>query len=66
MTVPMADLPAQYTALKPELDAAISHVMATGGFILGPTVTAFENQIAALCGAKHGIGVGNGTDARTC
>ena len=63
MTVPMADLPAQYTALKSELDAAISRVMATGGFILGPTVTALENQIAALCGAKHGIGVGNGTDA---
>ena len=63
MTVPMADLPAQYTALKPELDAAIARVMSTGSFILGPTVTAFETQVAALCGAKHGIGVGNGTDA---
>lgn len=63
MTVPMADLPAQYTALKPELDAAIARVMSTGGFILGPTVTACETQVAALCGAKHGIGVGNGTDA---
>jgi dTDP-4-amino-4,6-dideoxygalactose transaminase len=63
MTVPMADLPAQYTALKPELDAAISQVMSTGGFILGPTVAACETQIAAICGARHGIGVGNGTDA---
>jgi dTDP-4-amino-4,6-dideoxygalactose transaminase len=63
MTVPMADLPAQYTALKPELDAAITQVMSTGGFILGPTVTTCEAQIAQLCGARHGIGVGNGTDA---
>lgn len=63
MTVPMADLPAQYQNLKPELDAAVSSVMATGGFILGPTVSACESQIAALCGVKHGIGVGNGTDA---
>ena len=63
MTVPMADLSAQYTALKSELDAAISTVMASGGFILGPTVAQFENQIASLCGTTYGIGVGNGTDA---
>jgi dTDP-4-amino-4,6-dideoxygalactose transaminase len=63
MTVPMADLPAQYTALKSELDAAISAVMSSGGFILGPTVTDLESRIATLCGARHGIGVGNGTDA---
>lgn len=63
MTVPMADLPAQYTALKSELDTAISSVMATGGFILGSTVATCEAQIAAVCGARHGIGVGNGTDA---
>lgn len=63
MTVPMADLPAQYNALKPELDAAINDVMSKGSFILGPTVAACEAQVAALCGAKHGIGVGNGTDA---
>ncbi len=63
MKVPMADLPAQYRAFQVELDTAISAVMASGGFILGPTVASCEEQIAALCGAKFGIGVGNGTDA---
>jgi dTDP-4-amino-4,6-dideoxygalactose transaminase len=63
MKVPMADLPAQYTALKEEIDAAVIGVLSSGGFILGPTVNNFETSIAPLCGAKHAIGVGNGTDA---
>jgi dTDP-4-amino-4,6-dideoxygalactose transaminase len=63
MKVPMADLPAQYTALKEEIDAATLGVLASGGFILGPVVSAFEAEIAKICGAKHAIGVGNGTDA---
>jgi dTDP-4-amino-4,6-dideoxygalactose transaminase len=32
-------------------------------FILGPEVTALENELAARCGVAHGIGVGSGTDA---
>ena len=59
----MADLPAQYTALKEELDTAVLRILASGGYILGPTVTNFEAGIAPICGAKHAIGVGNGTDA---
>lgn len=59
----MADLSAQYTQLREELDSAVSSVLASGGFILGPTVAMCEEKIAALCGARHGIGVGNGTDA---
>jgi len=63
MTVPMADLSAQYTQFKDEIDSAVSSVLSTGGFILGPTVARCEEQIAQICGAKYGIGVGNGTDA---
>ncbi len=59
----MADLPAQHAALKTELQAAFDTVMAEGAFIGGPHVGALETEIAALCGAKHGIGVGSGTDA---
>src|SRR5688500_7608028 len=34
-------------------------------FILGPEVGAFEAEFAAYLGAKHAIGVANGTDALT-
>lgn len=63
ISVPMADLTAQYAHLKGEIDAAVTQVLSTGGFILGPTVSGLEAKIAALCGVRHGIGVGNGTDA---
>jgi dTDP-4-amino-4,6-dideoxygalactose transaminase len=43
--------------------AAIARVVASGWFILGPEVTAFEEAFAAASGARHAIGVGNGTDA---
>jgi len=38
-------------------------VIASGQFILGPEVRAFEAEIAAFCGAPFAIGVASGTDA---
>ena len=63
MKVPLADLRAQYQQLKPEIDAAVLAVLASGGFIDGDRVQQLERDIAALCGAQHGIGVASGTDA---
>ena len=34
-------------------------------YILGPNVAAFEREFATYCGARHAIGVANGTDALT-
>ena len=34
-------------------------------FILGPEVEAFERELAAYVGARHAIGVANGTEALT-
>lgn len=59
----MADLRAQYAALKAETDAAVLAVLAGGGYILGDLVIDLERRIAELCGARHGIGVNSGTDA---
>ena len=42
---------------------AIERVVASGRFVLGPEVDAFETEFAAACGAPHAVGVGNGTDA---
>ena len=42
---------------------AIDRVVASGWFVLGPEVAAFESEFASAAGAGHAIGVGNGTDA---
>jgi dTDP-4-amino-4,6-dideoxygalactose transaminase len=61
--IPFLDLAAAYAELQGELDAAVGGVMASGQFIIGPEVTAFEEEFAAYCGTRHAIGVGNGLDA---
>jgi dTDP-3-amino-3,4,6-trideoxy-alpha-D-glucose transaminase len=57
------DLKAQYQALRDDINAAISRVLERGNYILGETVTAFEQEFASYCGVSHGIGVGSGTEA---
>jgi dTDP-4-amino-4,6-dideoxygalactose transaminase len=61
--IPFLDVAAAYAELQDELDAAARRVMASGQFILGPDVTAFEEEFAAFCEADHAIGVGSGLDA---
>jgi dTDP-4-amino-4,6-dideoxygalactose transaminase len=61
--VPLLDLKPQYQALQSELDAAVAEVAASQYFILGPTVSNFEANVAEYCGVSHGIGVSSGTDA---
>jgi dTDP-4-amino-4,6-dideoxygalactose transaminase len=64
MIVPMADLQAQHRALKDELTGAFEQVMAACDFGgLGENTSGLEREIAAICGAKHGLGVNSGTDA---
>lgn len=63
MSVPLLDLKAQFAAIEPEIRVAIDAVLASQHFILGPEVEAFEQELAAYCGARHGIGVSSGTDA---
>ncbi len=54
---------ANYLAHKAEIDTAVQRVLESGWYILGPEVTAFEQEFAAWLGAKEAIGVANGTDA---
>jgi len=63
MKVPFLDLALQYRAHKAEFDAALQGVIERSAFILGPEVDAFEKEFAAYVGAKHCIGVANGTAA---
>jgi len=63
MNIPFVDLKDQYASIKDRIDAAIAGVLAGSTFVGGPYVERFEREFAAYCGAKHCIGVGNGTDA---
>jgi dTDP-4-amino-4,6-dideoxygalactose transaminase len=61
--IPFLDLRAAYEELHDELQDAYTRVMASGTYILGAEVTAFEEEWAAYCGVKHCVGVGSGLDA---
>ena len=61
--VPLVDVKAQYAPLIPELKERFAEVLESGRFILGPNVTAFEEEAAAYLGVPATIGVANGTDA---
>jgi dTDP-4-amino-4,6-dideoxygalactose transaminase len=61
--IPFLDLKRQHAALKDELMAAAERVIDGSAFVLGPEGRALENELARLCGARHGVGVGSGTDA---
>ena len=63
--VPFLDLAAGYAELRAELDEAQRRVMASGRYIGGEEVEAFESEFAAFCGVRHGVGTGNGLDALT-
>ena len=65
MAVPLFDTATPLAPLRPELDAAITRVVDSGRFILGPEVAAFECEFADFCGAPHAVGVANGTEALT-
>jgi len=54
---------ANYLAHEAEIRSAIARVMESGWYILGEEVSAFEKEFAVFLGARHAVGVGNGTDA---
>jgi dTDP-4-amino-4,6-dideoxygalactose transaminase len=57
------DLTRQHESVRDEVGAAIDRVLQSGVFSLGAAVEAFERQYADYCGAKHCLGVANGTAA---
>ncbi len=62
-TIPFIDLAAQRRRLGSAIDTAVSRVLTHCQFILGPEVRAFEQELAAFCGAKHVVSCASGTDA---
>jgi dTDP-4-amino-4,6-dideoxygalactose transaminase len=61
--IPMVDPGAEYRLLKEDIDAAVSRVLASGRYVLGPEGEALECELAAYVGAPHAVGCNSGTDA---
>ncbi|MFF8035925.1 MULTISPECIES: DegT/DnrJ/EryC1/StrS family aminotransferase [unclassified Streptomyces] len=61
--VPFVDLKAAYQEVRAGIDAALARVAASGRYLLGAELAAFEAEYAAACGNEHCAGVGSGTDA---
>ncbi len=63
MHVPLADLKAQYTSIRSEIEQAIFTTLENTSFISGPAVAQFEEAFAEYLGVAHAVGCGNGTDS---
>lgn len=64
-TKPVAflDLAAMHAPIRSQLDAIWQDTLAGSAFIGGTAVETFEQRWAQYCGARHCVGVANGTDA---
>ncbi len=63
--VPFLDLQAAYLELQKPIDDAVSRVLNSGWYVLGPEVEAFEAEFSDYCGTAYCVGVANGLDALT-
>jgi dTDP-4-amino-4,6-dideoxygalactose transaminase len=61
--IPFNNLSQQYLKIKDEIDKVVLDVCASGNYILGPNVRAFEKELAFYCDCKYSVGVASGTDA---
>ena len=63
MRVPFLDLAAQLETTRPDVERAVLDVIASGRYVGGPVLDAFERAMAGYVGVDHAIGVSSGTDA---
>ena len=63
MKVPFYGHVRQYHDIQDEIDHNMQEVLESGQYVMGPMLKRFEREFADFHGAKHAIGVGNGTDA---
>jgi len=63
MKIPLLDLNAQLKTIENDIKNAVTEVIDSTRYIMGPKVEALEDEIAAYTGVKYGTGVSSGTDA---
>lgn len=57
------DLGRHTQQIQAQLNAAATRVIESGWYVLGPEVTAFEQEFAVYCGAAYCVSLANGTDS---
>jgi len=63
MRIPLLDLRTQYDKIAHEIETAVSRVLSSQQFILGPEVRELEREIAAYCQCAEAVGCASGSDA---
>jgi dTDP-4-amino-4,6-dideoxygalactose transaminase len=63
LRIPAEDITRQYDEIKDEIGAALTRVLPSGKYTLGPELAAFEQEFARYCGTASAIGISSGTDA---
>ena len=63
MKVPLLDLHPPLKDLRDEIVEAVTQVIDSTRYIMGPEIDELEKEIAEYCGTEDAIGVSSGTDA---
>ena len=63
MKVPLLDLRPQLEELRDEIVEAVTQVIDSTRYIMGPEIDSLEKEISAYCGTNDAVGVSSGTDA---
>ncbi len=61
--MPFLDLKAQFESIRNEVMEAVTRVLESQHFILGPEVSELEKEMRAMTGCSHAIGCASGSDA---
>lgn len=61
--VPFVDLAPLHQPIQAQIEQAIHGVLQRGDYVMGQSVSEFEQAFSKACGVAHGVGVACGTDA---
>jgi dTDP-4-amino-4,6-dideoxygalactose transaminase len=62
--IPLVDLARRQRSLAGEIEQASARVLASGRYLLGPELEAFEAELAAWSGYRYAVGVAPAQAAR--
>jgi dTDP-4-amino-4,6-dideoxygalactose transaminase len=62
-SIPLLDLTRQFESIRADVSVAVGEVLASGQYIKGTKVKAFEQHFAQYLGVQHCIACNSGTDA---